>query len=253
MPMQATGDIPSGGALEQWLQHQERLAIKDSSLEWRDLRPQGQTLQFTAVNLQLRNQDDRHRLDGTVDLPASLGKELRVAADLRGDLFNPQSWLGQAYAGGSALRMGAWWGDQTRFGIAAVDGVADFRAWSTWGDGVQQVEGDVHVQALQVTPQAAAPAAAGADGAATPPTQVALAGVQGGFRWQRRATGWRVDVDNFVIAHQQTAEKPAQLRLEYTQDEDQRTPHRAVGLQCIARRGCRGRAGCRPGTADGYA
>ena len=173
------------------MQHQQRLAIKDSSLEWRDLSPQGQTLQFTAVNLQLRNQDDRHRLDGTVDLPSSLGKELRVAADLRGDLFSPQSWLGQAYVGGSALRMGEWWGDQTRYGIAAVDGVADFRAWSTWGDGVQQVEGDVHVQALQVTPQAAAPA--DAEGAAAPPAQVALTGVQGGFRWQRRAKGWRVD------------------------------------------------------------
>ena len=215
MPKQAAGDIPSGGALEQWLQHQERLAIKDSSLEWRDLRPQGQTLQFTAVNLQLRNQEDRHRLDGTVDLPASLGKELRVAADLRGDLFSPKSWLGQAYASGSALRMGEWWGDQTRFGIAAVDGVTDFRAWSTWGDGVQQVEGDVHVQSLQITPQAAV----SADGAAVPPAQVALAGVHGGFRWQRRSTGWIVDVDDFVIAHQQAAEKPAQLRVEYSEDK----------------------------------
>ena len=215
MPKQAAGDIPSGGALEQWLQHQERLAIKDSSLEWRDLRPQGQTLQFTAVNLQLRNQEDRHRLDGTVDLPSSLGKELRVAADVRGDLFSPQSWLGQAYASGSALRVGEWWGDQTRFGIAAVDGVADFRAWSTWGDGVQQVEGDVHVQSLQVTPQAAGPVAADV---AAPPPQVTLAGVQGGFRWQRRAAGWVVDVDDFIIAHRQALEKPAQLRFEYAQD-----------------------------------
>ena len=216
MPQPAAGDVSNGRALEQWLQHQQRLAIKDSSLEWRDLGPKGQTLRFTAVNLQLRNQDDRHRLDGTVDLPSSLGKELRVAADLRGDLFSPQSWLGQAYAGGSALHMGQWWGDQTRYGIAAVDGVADFRAWSTWGDGVQQVEGDIHVQSLQLTSQSAAPA--DVDGAVAPPAQVALAGVQGGFRWQRRATGWRVDVDNFVIAHQQAVEKPAQLRFEYAQD-----------------------------------
>jgi uncharacterized protein (TIGR02099 family) len=215
MPKQDNGDIPNGDALEQWLQNQERLAIKDSSLEWRDLRPQGQTLQFTAVNLQLRNHDERHRLDGTVDLPASLGKELRVAADLRGDLFSPKSWLGQAYASGSALRMGKWWGDQTRFGVAAVDGVTDFRAWSTWGDGMQQVEGDVHVQSLQITPQAAA----SADGAAVPPAQVELTGAHGGFRWQRRATGWIVDVDNFVIAHQQAAEKPAQLRFEYSEDK----------------------------------
>ena len=88
---QTAGDIPSGGVLEQWLQHQERPAIKDSSMEWRDLRPKGQTLQFTAVNLQLRNQDDRHRLDGTVDLPSSLGKELQVAADVCGAIYSIRS------------------------------------------------------------------------------------------------------------------------------------------------------------------
>jgi uncharacterized protein (TIGR02099 family) len=212
---QTAGDVPGEETLERWLQHQERLAIEDSSLEWRDLSAPGKTLEFSAVNLQLRNQEDRHRVDGSVDLPASLGRHLQVAADVRGDLFTPKAWLGKVFARGSALRLGDWWGDQARLGIASVQGTADFQAWSTWGDGVQQVEGDIHAQSLQVTPQAEAPAQADAP----PPAHLALAGVRGGFRWQRRTAGWAVDVDHFVIAHRDLPEKPAQLRVEYAEDK----------------------------------
>lgn len=210
-------DAPSRDTLKRWLQHQERLAIKDSSLEWRDLTAQGKTLEFTAVNLQLRNQGDRHRLDGTVDLPAALGRHLQVAGDVRGDLFAPRSWQGRVFARGTALRLGDWWGDQARFGIAAVDGTADFQAWSEWGDGVRQVEGDVHAHALQVTRQAEAPAQG--EAAAVPAASLALANVQGGFRWQRRAAGWAVDIDHLAIARENLPATPAQLRVEYTEDK----------------------------------
>lgn len=210
-------ELPRGDTLKQWLQNQQRLAIEDSTLEWRDQSVQGKTLAFSAVNLQLRNQDDRHRLDATVDLPPSLGHHLQVAADVRGDLFRPESWLGQAFARGSALRLGDWWGSQTRFGIAAVSGVADFEAWSEWGDGVQQVTGDVQAHSLEVTRQAAASAQ---DQAATPAAaRLNVAKVQGGFRWQRRATGWAVDIDDFVIAHQGLPVQPAQLRVAYSEDK----------------------------------
>ena len=207
----------SGGeALKQWLQHQQRLAIKDSSLAWRDLSAQGKTLQFTAVNLQLRNQGDRHRLDGTVDLPAALGQHLQVAADMRGDLFTPQSWQGRVFARGAALRLGDWWGEQAQFGIAALEGVADFQAWSTWGDGVQQVEGDIQAHSLQVTPQAPAPTQG--DAAVEPAAPGGAGGRTGRIPLATPRRGLGVDIDNFVIAQQASAEKPAQIRVEYTED-----------------------------------
>jgi uncharacterized protein (TIGR02099 family) len=206
--------VPAGGALDQWLQHQGRLAIEDSSLEWRDLRAAGGTLEFTAVNLQLRNQEDRHRVDGSVELPASLGRRLQVAADIRGDLFVPKTWLGRVYARGVALHMGDWWGDRPRFGIASVEGTLDFRAWSTWGDGVQRVEGDVHARSLRVVPQTAA--SPRTDGSAQPPLQVALDKAEGGFRWQRRAAGWVMDIDNFGVARGDLPVTSGQLRVEYS-------------------------------------
>lgn len=202
--------------LEQWLQHQDRLAIEDSSVQWRDLTSQGKTLEFTAVNLQLRNQGDRHLLDGTVDLPASLGQRLQVAADVRGNMFIPRSWLGQVYARGDGLNLGGWWQDQMRFGIAAVDGVADFQVWSTWGDGVQQVEGDVHTRSLRITRQTEATAQGDA---AVAPAHVDMAKVEGSFRWQRRSSGWVADIDNLIVARRDLPAAPAQMRIEYSNDK----------------------------------
>ena len=214
---QAGTGAPGGDVLKLWLQHQERLAIQDSTLEWRDLTMPGRAWEFTAVNLQLRNHNNRHRLDGTVDLPQTLGQHLQVAADVQGDLFAPETWLGRAFVRGTALQLGEWWDGQTRFGIAAVQGVADFQAWSEWGDGVQQVEGDVHARSFQLTRQVVAPTP---DDAAPPPgAQVELGGVQGGFRWQRRATGWVLDIDNFAIDRENLPTTPAQLRVEYTEDK----------------------------------
>lgn len=216
----ANQSVRSGGSggdtLERWLQHQERLAIKDSSLVWSDLSSHGKTWKFTAVNLQLRNQEERHRVDGSVNLPPDLGRHLQVAADVMGDLFAPKTWMGRVYVSGTALRLSEWLGDQANVGIASVQGETDFQAWSNWVDGVQQVEGDVHTQSLKIISQSetSAPEDSGAS-----PASVAMEKVDGGFRWKRHASGWGMDIDNFVITHRDIPATPAQLRVEYGKDK----------------------------------
>lgn len=210
-------DEQSEEKLKQWLQRQDRLAIEDSSLQWRDPTAEGRTLEFTAVNLQLRNHNARHRLDGTVDLPEALGTHLEVALDVQGDLFTPASWQGQLFGRGAAIRLGEWWGKQPRFGVAAADGVADFQVWSDWRNGVQQIEGDIHAHSLHVTRETES--SAGVATAAAEPGQADIESLDGGFHWQRRNGGWIVDVDNFSIARQGVPAPPAQLRVEYTEDQ----------------------------------
>lgn len=214
------GDVNRAGVddrLKQWLQRQERLAIEASSFEWRDLMAGGgeaKAVEFTGVNLQLRNREDRHRLDGSVTLPEVLGSHLELAADVQGDLFSLGSWQGQVFARGTAVHPGAWWGKTPPFGLTAADGVVDFQAWSAWQNGVQHVEGDLHVHALHLARQSETPsqdvAAAG---------QLDIAGVEGGFRWERRATGWAVDVDGFSISRRGAPAPPAQLHVEYAEDK----------------------------------
>ena len=219
---QTAMDESSKGGFERWLQRQERLAIEDSSLLWRDLKAGGRTLKFTDVNLQLRNRGDRHRLDGTVNLPQSLGQRLELAMDVRGDLFSSQFWQGKVYARGKALRLGGWWGERPPLGLTAADGVVDFRVWSEWLNGAQQVEGDIHARDLHAT--RAVPSegdgTGNGDAAAVGVEQVDIEAMSGGFHWQRQRPGWTLDVDNFTITRQGEAAQPAQLRVEYTQDDN---------------------------------
>lgn len=214
---QAAIDEATKDKLKRWLQRRERLAIEESSLQWHDLTGEGKVLEFTDVNLQLRNRGDRHRLDGTVNLPESLGHRLELAADVQGNLFAPEFWRGQLFARGTAVRLGGWWGKQPQFGITALDGAVDFQAWSEWQNGVQQVEGDLHARSLHAVREPELPSKT--DAAAATAGQVDIAGLEGGFHWQRRTAGWTVDVDNFSIVRQGAAAPPAQLRVEYTEDK----------------------------------
>ena len=59
------GDVEKGGmdastknTFKQWLQRQNRLAVEDGSFQWRDLTQGDKVLEFTKVDLQLRNRDD---------------------------------------------------------------------------------------------------------------------------------------------------------------------------------------------------
>jgi uncharacterized protein (TIGR02099 family) len=205
------------GAFKQWLQRQERLAIEQSSLQWRDLTAGGKTLEFTNVNLQLRNLNDRHRLDGTVDLPQTLGQSMEVAMDVRGDLFTSEFWQGQVYARGNAVRLGGWREKKAPLGLTALDGVVDFQVWSEWLNGVQQVEGDIHARDVHATRNPAT--ASTVDAAAVTTEHLDIGALEGGFHWQRRQPGWTLDVDNFSITRQGAASPLAQLRVEYTQDD----------------------------------
>ena len=216
---QTAVDESSKGGFKQWLQRQERLAIEHSSLQWRDLTAGGKTLTFTDVNLQLRNRGDRHRLDGTVSLPQSLGQRLEWAMDLRGDLFTTEFWQGQVYARGTALRLGGWWGERPPLGLTTADGVVDFRVWSEWLNGAQQVEGDIHARDVHATRAVSSEGDGNGNTAAFGTEQVDFESLSGGFHWQRHRPGWTLDVDNFSVTRQGAAAQPAQLRVEYTRDE----------------------------------
>lgn len=233
-------DAPYEGGFKWWLQRQNRLAIKQSSLVWRDLNAGGRTLVFTGLNLELRNRGDRHRLDATVNLPPSLGRRLELAMDLRGDLFTKELWQGQVYVRGEALQLGGWWKEQPPLDLAAAEGSADFEVWSRWLNGPQEVDGRLHAQDLRVSRVIPARSEDGAETAAAVETEkVPVETLSGSFRWQRHHLGWNLDVKDFSVTHQGVATPPAQWRVEYRKNEktgarDWRAGFSAVRAQDLA-------------------
>lgn len=201
--------------LMEWLQRQDRLAIEESSVRWTDLMDGGSVWEFGAVNLQLRNHGQRHRIDGDMTLPDALGRSLQIAINIQGDLFTPARWQGQAYLQGKALHLdamaGEWRAALEQSGLAAVNGTADFMAWSDWQDGVNQVEGDLHISGLRLIRAVEDPEVNG--------RQVEIAGLDGNYRWQRVGKDWTLDLEHLVVNRQQSVSPPAQLRVQYKKDE----------------------------------
>ncbi len=187
--------------LQQWLLSQAYLIVKNSQLHWRDMST-GRERHFTSVNLNLRNDGQRHRLSGAVVLPASLGKKITFVLDLTGNVFQANAWSGMGYMDGSGVNFGQWLDGREAMGLTARDGIADVKLWAEWRYArLHRLTGEAGVRDLRLT------AGQGSEGSVTP---VDIATLSGRFAWQRQIRqGWKLDVDRFVLARNGGAPPPA--------------------------------------------
>ncbi|HED19379.1 MAG TPA: hypothetical protein ENI74_07760, partial [Gammaproteobacteria bacterium] len=124
-----------------WLLLQESIAIEDLQLNWSDPGLFESPVKFTGLLLQLVNQGNRHQFSLQADLPESLGKTLKVAADLRGAGTALRTWDGHVYLKTEGLELAA---VQRPFPDAPVvaGGSLDLELWAgihklqaQWGSG----------------------------------------------------------------------------------------------------------------------
>jgi len=116
--------------LANWLFRRSHLALRQSSLVWKDMQRGGVIRQFTDVNLQLLNDEDRHALSGRISLPSSLGTQLEFGLDIRGDVQQPADWAGEFYLRGDAINLGEWQKQiPEQKGIAVSSGILDIKLW----------------------------------------------------------------------------------------------------------------------------
>ncbi|MGD8547908.1 MAG: hypothetical protein PVJ10_08065, partial [Thiohalophilus sp.] len=69
------------GELANWLFERSHLALQKSTILWKDLKQGGNTLRFDDVTVDLKNESDRHQLNGYVKLPQEMGQQFEIAMD----------------------------------------------------------------------------------------------------------------------------------------------------------------------------
>jgi uncharacterized protein (TIGR02099 family) len=182
----------SSGDLGAWLVGQSRLALKESTLVWRDLAT-GDEAVFAGVNLELQNLPNRHRLSGYVQLPKELGKELRLALDIRGDLLRQKDWEGDLYLKAVAVRPAPWLQQFDYKGLQLKKGSVDLDLWSHWRGGLLQgIEGKFDLAELVFS--------------GTEEAQL-LKGVAGQVRYLSDDDGWRLQLAELQL---QTGKAPVE-------------------------------------------
>jgi len=173
------------GELANWLFKRSHLALQKSTILWKDLKRGGNTLRFDDVSVDLKNEGDRHQLNGYVKLPEQMGKQFEIAMDVTGNILNPYEMQGKIYMRGDALNLDKWGVKPQYQDFVLHTGTADFQVWGTWkNNAVQQISGDLSAYNLNVSLPVL-----------DKPLRLKLLG--GMFSAAYNENGWRVNVDRF--------------------------------------------------------
>lgn len=137
--------------LTQWFFSQTSLALKDSTVVWKDYQRNTPSINLTNVDIELLNSGKTHQLTGTFSPSASLGKKVEVALDIKGDLTKPAQWQGKFFVQGDEIYLTRWGESINYSGSSINDGIADFQVWGEWNAGqLSKVDGDVSVYQLVI-------------------------------------------------------------------------------------------------------
>ncbi len=117
-----------------WLLAQNKLEVEHASVFWIDHLKQGRVWQFNDLRFLLRNQGQRHQVQGFANLPEAMGKDLEFHIDLEGDPISTTDWQGQAYVRGVGLDL-ATVADELGAQFPLRSGRTNFKVWSSWRGG----------------------------------------------------------------------------------------------------------------------
>jgi uncharacterized protein (TIGR02099 family) len=206
-----TGDT---NELTAWVLSQGKLSLERSNISWQDEMNNGRKMQFSAVNATLRNAGNRHVLDASMDLPKSLGKNLVLHIDTKGELLNPDKHSAKIYLQGSKIRLAELLSKRSIDGVSAQVGDSDFQLWANWQNGaLQRIEGKIGVDDIVLS--------------SNKESQTGLIGkslafqkLSGKFRWVRNDSGWQFDVNDLVLARKNHKWQPARIAVKIDNGAD---------------------------------
>ena len=203
------GDASSDTSIvEQWLFGPLQWQIDDSSVDWRDLRGDAVTAHFTHVNLRLRNQAQRHRLEGSMSLPGDLGEQITFGIDVTGDPLQPQTWTGTSYLGGKRIDLAEaaqQWSDLVAFPVTT--GTADMQLWGHWERGLTRLTGTIAGRDIALA------------GHHDKANAALFARLETQLRWERRTAGWILSLNRLVVDRDGRVWPDARAQITYNQSD----------------------------------
>jgi uncharacterized protein (TIGR02099 family) len=188
-----------GGDLGAWFLSQSRLALENSRIIWRNDKT-GRDIVFEGVSVELQNVIERHRLNASVQLPEEIGKTLRLALDIRGNLLNQNDWVGDLYIKAAQVKPSQWVKGVEYQGLSFDRGDVNLEIWSTWRNGLlETIEGEFDLADLKIKRNAKA---------------LPVNRLSGQWRYRTGDEGWQLLMQNAVIRNGDEQTTPFSLQIE---------------------------------------
>ena len=115
-----------------WLFQRNNIALDDCNIFWKDKKHGGVKWTFDNINLLLKNDDGRHQLMLSGNLPPALGEKIKLAIDINGDIASPESWVSQFYLETKAVNLTQLQKYFKYSGLLVKDGMVDLKLWGDW-------------------------------------------------------------------------------------------------------------------------
>ena len=200
-------DEDQGEDFLHWLSRQGRIAIIDGELAWRDRRAPGLPLHLSKVNLTLRNNGERHRLELNAVFPPALCRECSLTLDITGNPLEATDWGGKIDLRAAELNIEALPHIARERLPAALAGRFDVRLQTRWKNGMlQRIDGQTNIAGLVLPLK----------GLSTPLT---LRELRGDLVWKAADKGWQLDLTNLMLGLRRPAWAADTLRVVYGSDE----------------------------------
>ncbi|MGD8559056.1 MAG: DUF3971 domain-containing protein, partial [Gammaproteobacteria bacterium] len=213
----------------QWLLTQGEINLHANNLIYRDLAGGDASYHFSNVSLVLRNQDERHLIDGTIRFPAQVDEEFDFSVDITGDVTTGDRWSATMYFVGTNIDIARMFGEFNVQGHHLSVGQSNFEIWSEWRNAsLVGLQGDISlgkvaaVSEKNFTPllqpllvsaknETAAETAEGEQKSFS----VSYDGIIGRFKWEKYQDGWHLNADHFVLSRNKKVWPTTQLDLHY--------------------------------------
>lgn len=130
--------------LEQWLRHEGKVAVEDSTVLWVDEQKSGLTWFFDDINFLLTKNSERYQFLLLSELPNVLGEKVEISIDLLGDINSPETWNVKAFIESKSINLNAVKKYIKNPALNLSGGMAEVKLWADWENRkIKKLSGDV--------------------------------------------------------------------------------------------------------------
>lgn len=217
----------------QWLLTQGEISIHARNLIYQDNKSNRKRYHFSNVSFVLRNQGDRHVIDGAIGFPEKNNQEFAFALDVVGDITSGSNWSGKIYISGTNLDITRIFGVLGSNGHRVNIGNSNFEIWTDWRQAeLISLQGDLALEKVHwqtgkrftplLQPFLQTDTGAGKKSITVERAQSSVTeyrNIIGRFMWDKYDEGWQLIADNFVMARDSRIWPSTQFAVHYFKDK----------------------------------
>jgi len=182
-----------------------RLSLLDSEIFWDDQRLKIKPLHLHITQAQFAHNGKRHQASVEIDLPENSGN-VQLFADIEGTLDDPNTWAAQFYIGSNRLLLPTLLKAFQPKDYLLQQGTANLKLWGRWQAGkIDQVQGEVDLQNLALLHIL--------EKEKSLPQPLTMTRLKGDFQWQQQQQGWRIDVADIGLQHNNQSGQKSNLSI----------------------------------------